>query len=140
MNKTYVLPIILIFSILIISCKNEKKQEEAPAEAKTALNLTNENTKVSFTAYKTTAKIPVKGYFSETSAILPENASSVTEALNGLKFEIPVSSLYTNDTIRDGKLKRSFFGKMINTATLSGTIELDNDTSGTVALNMNGMT
>ena len=140
MNKYNLLTIILIFSIAFTSCKFEKKQEAAPAEAKKALKLTNDNTAVSFTAYKTTDKIPVKGYFSETRAIVPENAATVAEALNGLKFEIPVSGLYTNDTIRDGKLKRSFFGVMVNTSTLSGTITLTDDSNGSVALNMNGMT
>lgn len=139
MNKTLLLPI-LILAILVISCKTEKKQEATPEEAKKALTLSNDNTKVTFTAYKTTDKIPVKGYFSETSATISENATNAKDALNGLKFEIPVSSLYTNDTIRDGKLKRSFFGMMVNTATLSGTISLSDDTNATVALNMNGMT
>lgn len=139
MTKHNLLTLVLVFSIAFTSCKTEQKKEEAPA-AKTALTLTNENTAVSFTAYKTTDKIPVKGYFSETSATLPENAVTAKEALNGLKFEIPISSLYTNDTIRDGKLKRSFFGTMINTSTLSGTISTTDDANGTVALNMNGMT
>ena len=129
----------LIFSIALTSCKSEKKEEGTP-EAKPTLKLTSENTTVSFTAYKTTDKIPVKGFFSESSAVLPENASTTKEALNGLKFEIPVSSLYTNDTIRDGKLKKSFFGTMVNSSKLSGTISLTDATNGTVALNMNGMT
>lgn len=140
MTRYNLLTLILVFSIAFTSCKSDKKQEETPTTAKKALTLTNENTAVSFTAYKTTDKIPVKGFFSETSATLPENASTAKEALNGLKFEIPVSSLYTNDTIRDGKLKRSFFGTMINTSKLSGTISLTDDSNGTVALNMNGMT
>lgn len=139
MNKNYLLSIFLIFSIALFSCKSEKKQEEKPVTP-TALKLTNENTAVSFTAYKTTDKFPVKGFFSETSAVLPENASTAKEALNGLKFEIPIAGLYTNDTLRDGKLKRSFFGVMLNTSSLSGTISVSDEKNGTVALNMNGMT
>lgn len=139
MTKNHLLPFILIFAIVLTSCKSEKKQEGTP-EVKPTLTLTKENTTVSFTAYKTTDKVPVKGFFSESNAVLPENASTPEEALNGLKFEIPVSSLYTNDTIRDGKLKKSFFGSMVNTSILSGTISLTDSSNGTVALNMNGMT
>lgn len=137
MTKNYLLPVLFLFAISLFSCKSEAKKETP--KAKTSLKLTQENTAVSFTAYKTTDKIPVKGFFSESTAVLPETASTVQEALNGLKFDIPVSSLYTNDTIRDGKLKKSFFGAMMNTATLSGTISLKDDVSGNVALNMNGM-
>ena len=139
MTKHYLLTFLFIFSLTLTSCKSEKKQE-ATQEEKPTLTLSKENTSVSFTAYKTTDKIPVKGFFSESTAVLPENAATPEEALNGLKFEIPVSSLYTNDTIRDGKLKASFFGAMVNTATLSGTISLTDAANGTVALNMNGMT
>ena len=95
MTKNYVLPILFVFSIALFSCKSEKKQEKAP-EAKPALKLTNENTAVSFTAYKTTDKIPVKGFFSQTSAELPADATSAEKALNGLKFDIPKAWIFPN--------------------------------------------
>ncbi len=139
MTKNYLLPIILLFSIAFLSFNSHSKKNDV-LKGKKTLILTPENTTVHFTAYKTSDKIPVKGQFTESRTTLPENASTPMEALNGLQFKIPVSSLTTNNKIRDGKLKNSFFRAMLNTAYISGTISIKNNSEGTVALTMNGVT
>lgn len=138
MKKIYVLPLLLLTMILYTSCKESAKKE--PATAEKSYSVDSETTKINWTAYKTTAKVPVKGQFTEVTIENAKKASTPLEALNGLKFDIPVSSLFTNDTIRDGKLKKFFFGVMENTSLLSGTVNTTNETSGFVNLKMNGVT
>ena len=99
-----------------------------------------DSTIIGWTAYKTTDKVPVKGQFSALTIENVKKDSTVMGALNGLKFKIPISSLFTNDTIRDGKLKKFFFGAMKNTAEIKGTVHMNNDNTSTVELTMNGIT
>ena len=138
MKKNLVLPLLLLTMVFYSSCKENAKKESAAAEK--AYSVDSKTTKINWTAYKTTAKVPVKGQFTEVTIENAKKATTPLEALNGLKFDIPVSSLFTNDTIRDGKLKKFFFGVMENTTLLSGTVNTTNETSGFVSLNMNGIT
>lgn len=111
------------------------KMEEAQKE----LALSPANTVISFTAYKTTDKAPVKGVF-KTVNFEKRKASDVEELLNGLEFSIPVSSLFTNDATktRDPKIMEFFFGAMLNTEMLSGTITSENGAYSAKVL-MNGV-
>jgi len=47
-------------------------------------------------------------------------AATALAAFNGVDFTIPTSSIWSDNEIRDGKLKSLFFGMMDNTALLSG--------------------
>ena len=136
MKKSFTLGILLFSAFIILNaCKETPKKEVISkgfiAEAKT--------TTINWTAYKTTSKTPVKGVFTKVNFENAKLGKTSFEALNGLKFSIPVSTLFTKDTIRDGKLKKFFFGVMDNTRLISGTINMNNETSGTVDLTMNGI-
>lgn len=138
MKKIYLLVLLFITVTVVISCKKNVKDEK-PLTAK-MYTVMADSTIINWTAYKTTSKVPVKGQF---SALILENVkkdSTVLGALNGLKFQIPVSSLFTNDTLRDGKLKKFFFGAMENTAVIKGTVHMNNENTSTVELTMNGIT
>ncbi len=126
-----------------ISCK-EAKKEEKKVEIKVSsptYSLVIDSSKVSFTAYKTTDKLPVGGTFTEIN--ISENTDGATplEALNGTKFSIPVSSLFTNDGTgtRDPKIKEFFFGVMKNTELISGAFKSTNNTTS-VDVTLNGET
>ncbi len=124
----------VIASILIVSCKKEAKQPEGPQFSVEPKTVT-----INWTGYKTTSKIPVKGEFKIVDISNIKEASTAVDALNGTKFSIPVSSIYSGDNERDGKLKQLFFGVMDATVSLSGTINLNEDNTGTVDLSMNGI-
>ncbi len=96
-------------------------------EVQNEYSLSPSNTSLSFTAYKTTDKAPVKGVF-QTLDFEERRASDLETLLNGLTFSIPVSSLFTDDATktRDPKIKESFFGAMLNTELLSGQIISEN--------------
>ncbi len=137
MKKLYILSLLLVSITTFSSCKENEKKEAKPIGK--IFSVDSKATSINWIAYKTTNKVPVKGQFSKVTIENSKTASTPLEALNGLKFNIPVNSLVTKDTIRDGKLKEFFFGTMINTSSITGTITMANETSGTVELTMNGI-
>jgi len=134
----------LALTLSLVSCKNEKNKttttdtETAPP-TETAMYIAKPTaTTISWTAYKTTDKIPVNGTFTQIN-FDEKSGSSPQEALNSLSFSIPVSSLFTKDSIRDNKLKASFFGAMLDTELLSGTLKVEGNNC-IASLTMNGVT
>ena len=141
MKSIKFLSVLLVISLVFTSCKQEKEKEEVKKE--TVENTIKyivkpEATSVKWTAYKTTEKVPVGGEFTTLNFKEKEGASP-SEALNNLDFSIPISSLFTKDESRDEKLKASFFGAMLNTDLLKGTIKYI-DNAYIASITMNGVT
>ena len=128
-----------IFSLLLISCKTDTKKIENNNTNEKIYSIEALTTKVGWTAYKTSEKIAVNGEFTKVN-ITPKKATTAKEVLNGLEFSIPVSSLFSNNEIRDTKLKQFFFGVMANPELLSGTVVTTTDTNGNATITMNGVT
>jgi polyisoprenoid-binding protein YceI len=139
MKKRLHFSLILSIALLIISCGKEKKASDNSAPAST-YSIDADHSKVQWTAFKTTAKVPVKGTFKEIKINKSVEGASASSALEGLEFEIPVSSIFSKDTIRDAKLNKFFFAVMENTLSLKGSFKIGNENSGTLALTMNGLT
>lgn len=137
MKKIFLLSLLLVTTLSFTSCKKKEKKETKPTE--NLYSVEAKKTVINWTAYKTTSKVPVKGQFSKLTIENTKKASTTMEALNGLKFSIPISSLFTNDTIRDSKVKKFFFGTLKNTNLISGTITMINESSGSVDITMNGI-
>lgn len=131
----------LAFSIIAVSCKKEEKEEtsleETPIE--TGLKVINDSTKVSWTAYKTTDKVAVGGSFTEINLTTMETGNTPEEVLEGARFSIPVSSVFTNNPERDGKLKEFFFNVMKDPEFLGGEIHFK-EGKAILALTLNGIT
>ena len=134
----------LAMAVSLASCKNEKKDntttETVATETAVQYVVKPEATSVKWTAYKTTEKKPVGGEF-KVLRFDEKAGSTPEEALNNLSFSIPVSSVFTNDATntRDVKIKTSFFGAMLDTELLTGTIKyLDGAYSASIT--MNGIT
>lgn len=132
--------------IVFASCKDAKKGEdsksvEATAEVTEMYSLVQDSTKVSFTAYKTTEKLPVGGKFQEINFSNTNSGATPLEALNGTEFSIPVSSLFTNDPTgtRDPKLLEFFFGVLKDTELISGVVKVEGDNSS-MDVTLNGET
>lgn len=121
-----------LLSLAIISCKKEVKKE--PAQ----FSIESKTITVNWTGYKTSDKVAVKGQFKEIKITNIKNSATAIEALNGAEFSIPVSSLFSNNEERDGKLKELFFGAMEATLSLKGTLQLDDNGIGNIDLLMNG--
>ncbi|SDL88920.1 hypothetical protein [Kriegella aquimaris] len=130
-----------------VSCKDAKKGQEGEAtEVQAAssekFNLVKDSTKVSFTAYKTTEKLPVGGKFTTINITESTEGGTAMEALNGTKFSIPVSSLFTNDATgtRDPKILEFFFGVMNDTELISGVFKVSGDDKYSIDVTLNGQT
>lgn len=137
MKKIYVLSSLLLIMIFVSSCKENEKKEVTPIVKTYAVMA--DSTTINWTAYKTTAKVPVKGQFSEVTIENAKKDTTAIGALNGLKFKIPISSLITKDTIRDAKVKKYFFGTMENSSTITGTVHINKENSSTVEISLNGI-
>jgi hypothetical protein len=132
-KKITVISFAILLSFVIVSCKKEIKKEPA------LFSIEQKTITVKWTGYKTTDKIAVNGQFKEISITNSKSSATAIEALNGAKFSIPVSSLFSDNDERDGKLKQLFFGVMEATLSLTGTLNLNNDGTGDIDLLMNGV-
>ena len=139
MKKILNLCFVAIVALVMVSCTKEKKAVETVEKTDT-YSVDAKNSTVLWTAYKTTDKLPVKGTFTEINITNANQGNSSAEALEGLAFEIPVSSIFSKDTIRDAKLNKFFFAIMDNTMSLKGRFSVKDDANGNIALTMNGMT
>lgn len=140
--KYFKFAILSLTIVLFTACKNEKSNTEESkekTEAQEVLFIAKSNaTTVSWTAYKTTEKTPVGGQFT-TVKFDDKKGTTPEEALNGLEFSIPISSLFTKDETRDAKIKASFFGAMLDPELIGGTIKYV-DGKYIASLTMNGVT
>ena len=138
--KKSTLFLIALTLIITTSCKKEKTvivPEVKTSNAKT-FSVIGETSTVKWTAFKTTDKVAVKGKFNTINITNSKKATTVEEALNGILFSIPVSSIFSNETTRDSKLKQFFFGAMKNTEFISGTFDI-NETGSFANITMNGI-
>ena len=135
MRKLAFLLIAISISLAAVSCKKEVKKEVEPAK----FSVEPKTVTVKWTGYKTTSKIPVEGQFKEIEISNIKEDSTAVGALTGAEFSIPVSSLFSGDEERDGKLKQLFFGVMDATVSLTGKLNLKGDGTGTATINMNGV-
>lgn len=98
------------------------------------------STELTWTAFKLTEKVAVNGTFNEINVVAKDSATDLFGVLNGATFDIPVSSLNSQDPVRDGKVKNSFFGNMAETASITGTVNSISADGASIAINMNGVT
>lgn len=137
MKKSSILILFLLTIVLILAHKTNDPNVIKNAEK--VYTISPEDTKVTWTAYKTTEKAPVSGSFNKIIIENKKSGATVMEALNELKFNLPINSIFSKNEIRDNKIKKFFFGTMLNTASIKGTISLENSTSGSVRISMNGI-
>ncbi|MEO1012934.1 MAG: hypothetical protein AAFX53_16670 [Bacteroidota bacterium] len=146
MKRIKVLALGLLLTVSF-NCKEAKKTEgpegtEAKNELSQKFSLVKDSTKVGFTAYKTTEKVAVGGKFTKIDITSTQEGNSALEALNGTKFSIPVSSLFTNDAtgVRDPKILEFFFGVMKNTTLITGIFKVSDDKTCAIDITLNGET
>lgn len=138
--KNITLLLIVAALVFTTSCKKEKNViiPEVKTSSTKTYSVVGETSTVKWTAYKTSDKVAVKGKFNTINVTNSKKATNVEEALNGILFSIPVSSIFSNETTRDSKLKEFFFGAMKNTEFISGTFDIK-DKGSQVNITMNGI-
>ena len=123
----------------LVSCKKETKETQQIEKPALVFQASEEGSSLQWTAYKTSDKVPVKGTFKDVRIVSSNKSADAAGSLEGLSFEIPVSSIFTNDTIRDGKLQKFFFAIMNNSMTLKGKFKVESADSRNLDISMNGM-
>lgn len=138
MKKIAYTAILLSTIFFVFSCKTDKKKPIDKNTITSEFTIDQSSISANWTAYKTTDKVAVKGEFKEIK-LNKTTASTAKEFLNNLEFSIPVSSIFSNNDDRDSKLIQFFFGAMLDTELLSGTIMVSPSTNGIINLNMNSI-
>ncbi len=109
-------------TLMATSCKKkEAPKQETTVATKDGYQISSSGSEVYWTGYKFTEKKGVKGKFKTINVTNAPVAATALDAFNGAEFSIPTSSVWSDNAIRDGKLKELFFGFMDNTEFLTGT-------------------
>ncbi len=137
--------LVLALAILFAyNCKETKKEskEEVKEIVSEKFSLIQDSTKVSFTAYKTSEKLPVGGKFTKINITKSNSGTSALDAMDGTTFTIPISSLFTNDPTetRDPKIIEFFFGALKNTTLISGVFRVSDIEKCSIDVTLNGNT
>ncbi|UCE93714.1 MAG: YceI family protein [Flavobacteriaceae bacterium] len=141
MKKIAQFSLVMFMAFSLTFCSKEKKDsKDILKDDKAEITVDKELSSVTWTAYKTTDKVPVNGTFQEIKVLNANKGATGVEALEDFEFEIPVSSIYSKDTIRDGKLKRFFFAVLENSMQLKGKFQIEDESNGSIAFTMNGLT
>lgn len=119
------------------SAEEETTEEEVETQEVCIYSYDATSTVLTWTAFKLSDKIGVDGTFDQIN-VTATDSEDMFGVLTGATFEIPVSSLNTQDPARDMKLKNSFFGNMESTEMLSGKINSIDGSSASVSISMNG--
>ncbi len=136
LNKSIVALAILISTT---SCQEENSKKVEVEKEKKGLSYSDSNTKLEWTAFKTTDKIGVKGTFN--SIIIENNAkaSSVEDIISSTSFKIATSTVFTGNEGRDILLEKYFFDAMMNTDTIYGKFLSSKNGKGQVSIKMNNI-
>jgi hypothetical protein len=117
---------IALISIAFISftaCNNTQENTETTSTEEVkicALTYDAENTTISFGAFKTTAKVEVKGKFEAFDITNTKTANTVNEVFADAEFIVYVKSLETENEDRNLKIRENFFATMIGTTEMKG--------------------
>ncbi len=121
--KKIILALTITATLFSVSCKKKTEAKEVIEKetvAEKGYKVSAQGSIVEWTGYKFTEKKGVKGKFKTINVTSAPLAATPIGAFNGVDFSIPVSSIFSNNAIRDGKLMKLFFGFMENTELLTG--------------------
>lgn len=117
MKAKYFMPILLL-GFLFAACSSDKANE-VPESC--TYNYNDAQTTLEWTAYKFTSNSPVKGTFNTINVSTVSDAASIEELISSIGFTIPISSLETQDELKNNNIIDGFF-KTMNTSVLNGNV------------------
>jgi len=132
----------IAISTLFVSCTNDNSSEELQDSGiqECYYTINESSVHVNWVAYKFTEKTPVEGTFDEVKIDGFTTLNDLDKLIKGLSFEIPVSSLNSNNPERDEKIKNTFFGALKETAVLKGYVVSVSGDDLVLSLSLNGIT
>lgn len=122
--------ILFVSALALAACSSEGGKEEAKTENKEvklaeeacSYSYNADGVAASWTAFKFTEKAAVGGKFDSVIVATVGAVDSPEKILVGLRFDIPVNTVNSNNPDRDKKIMDSFFGSMSETDMISGKI------------------
>lgn len=139
MKKTIYFFAGILLTMAVASCTSDTESNDEQAGAPLCTYTYNEGaTTISWTAYKTSAKVPVGGGFNS-YVIEAESGTDAKDVIKSMSFVIETGSVETNNPDRNTKIAEHFFGS-INTKEIKGKVtSLNEDGSAVITINMNGI-
>lgn len=134
--------ILLLLPLLIGSCNNSAKNtsafwiEEKGISENKEYAIDDFELSIVWTAYKFTDRIGVSGTFTNYTINKKNASGSIEDILNKLQLSIPTESIGTENAIQDFKISTYFF-KIFNTSTITGTVLNAKKGQGDIKLKMN---
>lgn len=123
----------IVVAIVLLSCNNKDKKG---SNENVNYSLKSEGIAVTWTAYKFTERVGVKGVFENFKFKTKYDSSTIDNLLKDSKISIETASVNSNLEIRDAKLRDIFFNTL-NTKTINSHVLKANSDKGTVVINMN---
>ena len=135
--KNITLVLIIAASLLFTSCSNKSgdtASSDTNAEVASGFEFQRAFTTLEWTAFKTTAIVPVGGKFEDFSFTPGAASGSLKDIFNGGSLSIKTGSVNSANEERDGKIVKYFFGNMVTSETITGTTKWlsGDDSTGTV--------
>ena len=139
--------------LLMTACGSEPKTDDtpentAPVEKSTeqvcTYSFDQSQTKISWTSFKTTAKVAVGGTFDEFSVTNTVPSTSKSAIFENAEFKITTASVNTGNEERDPKIIGFFFNSMVESDYITGGIstmseDVDGKGAATFYIEMNGV-
>ncbi|OFZ53597.1 MAG: hypothetical protein A3D92_09730 [Bacteroidetes bacterium RIFCSPHIGHO2_02_FULL_44_7] len=139
MKKATFLLSAIATSVLLASCGGDPEEKTGAEDATCTYSYNEGMTSLDWTAYKTSAKVPVDGSFNSFE-ISAESGSDPKKVAESMSFTINTSSVETNNPERNVKIAEHFF-KTINTEVITGEVKsLKDDGTAIVSITMNSVT
>lgn len=136
--------IILTLISMTFACNTRKEQHKTPEFSSSETSLKNQYSvdpsaiTIRWTAYKFTTRVGVSGTFTKATFQNKNSIGTVDALLKESRLRIPTASVYSNNEIRDPKLRDVFF-KTLDTHEIIGNIKTAKDSRGKVSIRMNSL-
>lgn len=123
---------------------DDKTKEEKTTVEKCTYSVDDTSVKVEWTSFKFTEKTAVGGTFEMTELDHTTEAKSAAEAFKNATLSINTRTVNSKESVRDKKIKDSFFGSMDKTDFLTGKIKslegIENGNGNAIiSITMNGI-
>ncbi|MDX1651489.1 MAG: YceI family protein [Brumimicrobium sp.] len=133
----------LFFAAIFTACDNQESEkldpEVEPGDVVNCVYTFDEDKmELQWTAYKFTRKAPVFGTFTHMQVEGKLEGAVPKEMLESFEFQIPTSTVETNDPSRNKKIDSLFFSKLDKTSMITGNVvALKDDGTAVINIKMN---
>ena len=137
MKQLNALVILIISSVIFVSCSSENKTESSDNKESCAYTYNHTASSMEWTAFKFNAKTPVKGTFNTLNIKGLTTSENPKDIIKSLQFSIPTSTVETQNSERDAKIVTYFFGKIATDSIIGNVVDLKDNGEAIISITMN---